>query len=108
MFPEHLRTGITHDDADLFAAVLLIAMDRAFRAGRLVFAKPAAIEADADVLHELTAFVAQRAAVLIPAMDVDHGHHGLPFPREAAVCKLTFRWTYGRGARSGYGSTGGR
>ena len=49
MFPEHSRTGKSHDDFDLFATVALVAMHRALGTGGLFFTKMAAIQSQVDV-----------------------------------------------------------
>jgi hypothetical protein len=83
MFPEHAWAGVAHDDADLFAAIFLVAMHGALGARGLFGAEPAAIQSQAGVIEEALAFGARFAVVMIAAVEADHGFDRAPFAGEA-------------------------
>jgi hypothetical protein len=81
MFPEHSRAGEAHDYLDLFPSIPLVTMNRAPGAGRLVFAKAAAVQPQVDVAHQVAASRAQIAAlVLVATVNPEHRRDRLPFP----------------------------
>ena len=78
MFPQHSWAGVTHDRADLFPAIFLIAMHRALRASRLFRSKTAAVQPHAGIIEQSPAFPAQPALVMILTIDADHRLDGAP------------------------------
>ena len=88
MFPEHPRAGEPHHVLDLFESIPLVAMHRAFRAGRLIRAKPATIQPQADVEHQPLTLLAQWGAVFLATVDVDHRGNGFPFTPQPAIWEL--------------------
>ena len=75
MPPEHPRSGIAHDDSNLFAVLRLITMDRTIHAGRFLGSELAAIQPHPRVVQQRLAIGAQRLphAVPIATMKGDHG-----------------------------------
>ena len=67
----------------------LIAMDRAFSAGWLIRTEPAAFQPQADVTHQPLTLVAQRTAVSLTAVDVDHGGNCFPLACQSAIGELS-------------------
>lgn len=78
MFPQHSRAGVTHDGADLFPAVFLIAMHRALGASRLFRSKTAAVQPHTGIIEQSPAFRTQPALVMILTIDADHRLDGPP------------------------------
>ncbi len=89
MAPEHFGTGIAHDDANLFAALGLIAVDGTMRAGGFFGPKPAALEAEGGVIQQTAALGAKfsRGAMMILAIAGDHGGDRLPFMPQSFAYK---------------------
>jgi hypothetical protein len=85
VFPHHPWTGISHDDPDLFAAIALVAMNRALGTGRFFSAKSAPIQTQTGIVHQAFAIAAQVVAMVSAAIDVDHCFNGLEFTGEARV-----------------------
>jgi hypothetical protein len=81
MPPEHPRASEPHHVLNLFAAVPVVAMHRAFRASWFIRAKSATIQPPADVTHQPLTIVAQWGAVFPATVDVDHPGHGFPLTR---------------------------
>lgn len=90
MFPHHARTGVTHDAANLFAPIALIAMHRTFGAGRLFQTEMTSLQPHTRIVQKLFALRAKNGGrvMFIPAIDAHHGLHGLPFSRQAHPGKI--------------------
>lgn len=82
MPPEDARAGVAHQGFDLFAPLRLIAMNRAFDAGRLVLLKRTFLQPRRRVIQQLATFRAQfNGGTMHPAAVADdHRRHGLAFP----------------------------
>ena len=101
MFPQHARTGVTHHDAGLFAAVALVTMHRAIGARRLFLAEPATLQPHFGVIQKLPAFGAQAGAaggppalpMMVAAINPRHRRHCFPFARQPPASQIvsTFR-----------------
>ncbi len=80
VLPKHPGSGMPHHPLDLFAALALITVDRAFRAGRLVLAKAAPVQADGGIREQSVAFRAKltRAGMAAPTITADHCRQGFP------------------------------
>jgi hypothetical protein len=85
---DHSRTGVAHDRTHLLAHARLVAVYRALRAGRFLLLKRAALQARIRIVEERLAFVAQLAlrAVLVAAVQLDHGFDRARFTFQASVC----------------------
>ncbi len=85
MRAQHARPSKSHHGFDLLAAIALVAVNRAFGAGRLFGAKPATFQAQPRVVEQVPAFNAQRAGspVQMPAIKRNHGVNSSPLSREA-------------------------
>jgi hypothetical protein len=75
----HAGSCISHDLADLFPHLRLIAMDRTVAAGCLVFLKRTVLQPEACVFNKFPAFVADfpLGMMMVPAVDADHVLYGL-------------------------------
>jgi len=84
VLPEHTRAGKPHDRPDLGPAILLVAMDRTFRAGRFFGTKLAAFQAQPGIVKEPLALRTEQlqTAVFVPAIQSDHRLDGFPLARE--------------------------
>lgn len=90
MAKEHPRTGVPHDIPDALPVSIIVAVDRAFQAGGLVFYLGAGVELLFGVCHEFPAVRAQlmkmgpirglRFSMIPSAVQPDHERHGLEFP----------------------------
>ena len=87
MPPEHARAGVTHDRFDLFPDVRLVAVDRAFGAGRFGFCERAALQAHCGIVKQSAAFGAQGCprTMHAPAVADDHGFDRLAFSLQPPV-----------------------
>ncbi len=85
MVPEHPRSGVPHDRLDLLAPLPLVTMHRAFGARGFLFPEVAAIQTLADISQQRLTVRAQRAAVVVVAMDADHGRDRLPLTRQPTI-----------------------
>ena len=92
MFPHHARTGVTHDDAGLLAAVALVAMHRTIGARRFCLAKPAAFQPHFGVIQKLPAFRAKtfRRMMVAAAINPHHRRHSFPFARQPPARQVVF------------------
>lgn len=99
VLPKHAWSGEAHHGLDLLAPVSLIAMNRAFGARRLFFPEATPIQAEANVILQLLALGTKTPAVVMTAVDAEHGGHGLPLARQAGFGGLGF--VFGPGQCSG-------
>ena len=88
VFPEHTWTGISHDDLDLFAAIALVAMNRALGAGRFFSSKSAPVQSQPGIVHQAFAFVAKVVTMVIAAINKNHGLDGLEFACKPRVALM--------------------
>jgi hypothetical protein len=85
VFPQHPWTCISHDDLGLFAAIALVAMNRASGAGWFFSAESATVQSQTGVIHQAFAFIAKVVAMVIPTIDLDHGLDGFEFAGEPGI-----------------------
>jgi hypothetical protein len=104
VFPHHSRTGIAHDHPHLLASFPLVAVDRAFGAGRFLNAIAAAFQSKTCIGEKLFAFAAKvpGGLMMIAAIDAHHGLHGIPFARQAFAGEIIPGF-HGRSGRWGPG-----
>jgi len=90
MFPHHARSGVTHHDTDLFAAVALVAMHRTICARRFFLAETAALQPHAGVIQKLPTLRAQTFSrmMMVTAINPHHRRHCFPFPRQTRVRQI--------------------
>jgi hypothetical protein len=90
MPPQHLRAGINHDGAHLFAAFALVAMHRTLRAHRFLRAEMAALQPHLGVIQKLPARRAQTGRRLMPVAteNLQHRRHRPPFTGEPHLRKI--------------------
>jgi hypothetical protein len=84
---QHARPGIAHHDFYLLAHVWFVAVDGTVGASGLIWAERAALEAGHCVVQQCLALRAQvlQAAVLCPAVQVNHGTHGAFFAQYPSI-----------------------
>jgi hypothetical protein len=85
VFPQHPWTCVSHDDPDLFAAVALVAMYRAFAAGRFFRAKTATVQSQAGIIQQSFGLVAKVFPVMVAAIDANHRFNGSEFASQASI-----------------------
>ena len=103
MFQYHARPGITHHRLDLLAAVTLIAVDGAVRAGGFFRAEAATFQPHICIIQKPLTFPAQRRSrttMMAPTMNFYHRLHCLPFPVQPCA-----RESNGFGFRCGVGES---
>jgi len=85
MAPQHPGAGVAHHLADALAHFGVVAVHLAARAGRLLLAEHATVEAPRRVIHQRRAFVAQprRRRVPVAAVDAHHGADRRQLTRQA-------------------------
>ena len=86
---EHPWARVPHDGLDLLPDLRLIAVNRAFDAGRFGFLKRAALQPDGRVVKQRAAFDAQIPARAVNALAEtgDHGRDRPAFPLQPTMGK---------------------
>lgn len=90
MDQQHTRTGEAHDLADPGTHVCLITVDGAVGAGGLALLEGALIQSPEGIILQFLALAAQgvAAAVLLMAVEAEHGSQCTRFARDAVFGKL--------------------